>query len=116
MDKISEVQDNDARSKIVLVQGWSGTRKSRLVREVLKEYRSKAIIVEGTFYPSLSNAIRRPYRPFLDAFNDLAVQIMETDNVEVYQTNVCAAVGSEAFRVVSLVHQFEKVLGDLDDF
>ncbi len=88
--------------RFALVGGEAGSGKSRLVREFVREAASAGAMV---LYGACDAVVRRPYRPFVEALDQL---VRATDPVTLRE-----ALGTEGGELVRLVPDLAKVVGEL---
>ena len=108
MSAFEEIAD---RSQIILVAGYSGIGKSKLVQELYKPITEKrGYFISGKFDQYQRNI---PYSAIVNAFGELVKQLLTEPEAQLQQwrQKILAALGSNAKLIIDVIPEVELILG-----
>jgi serine/threonine protein kinase len=112
----SRIVDNQGdRVEIVLVSGYSGIGKTRLVQEIYKPIdRSRGYFICGKFDLYQRNI---PYFAIVRAFQDLIDRLLaeSAESLNEWRTRLVSALGSNCNLIVRVIPSLEAILGKQSD-
>ena len=108
----SRIADSKSdRIEIVLVSGYSGIGKSRLVKEIHKPIaKSRGYFISGKFEQYQRNI---PYLGIIQAFQGLINQLLteSEDSLERWRSRLIAALGTNSHIIMQVIPSLEMIIG-----
>jgi len=97
--------------EIVIVQGYEGSGKSSLVKEIQKTVTNRG----GYFISGKFNRIKRdiPYEPIIQAFRKLVLQLLSQsqDTISYWKEKLTDALGANAQVIIDVIPEVELIVG-----
>ncbi|KAL0477338.1 hybrid signal transduction histidine kinase dhkG [Acrasis kona] len=111
MNSFEQVANGTTSTMLMLVSGYSGVGKSRLINEVHKPLvRQKGYFICGKFDQFKRNI---PYSAFIQAFQQLMLSLLteSNDKIQYWQKNLMSALGSNAAVLLEFLPSLQHIIG-----
>ncbi len=113
--RVTEIDGIGDRSEIVLISGYSGIGKSRLVQEIYKPIaKSRGYFISGKFDQYQRNI---PYYAFIQAFQGLIKQLLTEDanKLDQWRSQLISTLKSNSHLITQMIPSLEMIIGKQSD-